>query len=90
MVDASRIKAMQTRVARLSEAFEKEHGRTPKVSEINELVKEEMRAQQKKSRESYVANGSKGGFRGMSKERMEEIRAQALETRRLNKLKRGK
>ena len=38
-----------------------------------EAVKEYYRNLQKKSRETYVKNGAKGGFRGMSPERLSEI-----------------
>lgn len=46
-----------------------------------EAVSEHYRAMQLKSRETYVKNGSKGGFRGVSKEKRKEISKLGVEAR---------
>lgn len=70
MVDESRIKAMQTRLDRLSAQYKEEHGTEPTVTVLNELVRAELSAAQAKSRENYSGDG---GLRSMTPERRKEI-----------------
>ena len=52
---------------------EEKHQRMVERLGSEEAVKEYYRAIQKKSRETYIKNGAKGGFRGISPERLSEI-----------------
>lgn len=63
-------KAVNTRLKRLSATFEEENGRQPTVEELNDLYKEELREQQRKSRLNYKGTG---GFASLSPERLREV-----------------
>lgn len=73
----SRQKAITTRLKRLSDTFEAENGRKPTVAELRVLYITELQSAQLKSRKTYKENGSKGGFRSMSKERRQEVARKA-------------
>ncbi len=76
-MNPSRAKALNTWIANITKEFEEKNGRPPTVKELNDYFKEN----QLKSRESYVKNGSLGGFRGITPERRAEISRLGVEAR---------
>lgn len=69
-MNPSRAKAINTRLKRLSSAFETKHGRDPTIEELNTLYKAELSAAQKKSRKNYSGDG---GLRAQTKAKRQEI-----------------
>lgn len=66
----SRAQAINTRLKRLSAAFEAKHGREPTIEELNTLYKAELSVAQKKSRKNYSGDG---GLRAQTKAKRQEI-----------------